>query len=370
MPSTAAAALTVALLTAASSSTEASDAAVADEAARPGAVRVAVLPLLVEGLTLNEVRRLDVLVRARVETRGGMQVQAAETTHTLVDSAQALGLDCELRGVACAARLGRLADVSFVIAGEAVALDGEVGLEMRVIDVEAERVRREVRALLPADPDAQLEPLAAFFGALFDDAVPLGALALEAEPRDASVLVDGLPASVSDGEPKAGLLPGEHVVVVRKEGYLPASMRLTLADGAPTTHTLRLQVDPSLRPAPPTLVEITLPLVATAAGVVASGLGIAATAYGAAPWVSFQQTQAQLFEQNQAHASYPADAQRLHGELELSSSEWNDRGRYWAAGGATLAVIGLAATAGATAWSVAVLTRAVDAAAPNEALVE
>lgn len=359
----AAAALTAALVTVATSSTGAEGAALGDEPAPPSAeVRVAVLPLLVEGLTLNEVRRLDVLVRARVETRGGLQVQAPETTHALVDSAQALGLDCELRVVACAARLGRLADVSFVIAGEAVALGDEVGLEMRVIDVEEERVRREVRALLPADPDAQLEPLGAFFAALFDDGVALGALALDAEPAGATVLVDGLPATVTGGAPKGGLLPGEHVVVAQKDGYLPTSLRLTLAEGAPTTHTLRLEVDPSLRPEPPTLLEIALPLVAAGAGVVATGLGVAATVSGAAPWLAFQQTQAELFEQNQTRASYPADAQRLQGELQRSANEWNDSGRYWAAGGATLTLVGLAGTAGATAWSAAVLTRAFDAA--------
>lgn len=61
--------------------------------------------------------------------------------------------------------------------------------------------------------------------------------------------------------------------------------------------------------------------------------------------------------------SYPSEAERLHGDLESAAAEWNDNGRYWAGGGAALALVGLAASVGTTAWSVAVITRAFDAAA-------
>src|SRR5687767_2991604 len=84
--------------------------------------KIAIVPLRVEALSANEVKRIGAILRARTETRGGYVVQSQDTTDELADSAQALGLDCSLLEVSCAAQLGKVADVQWVITGAATRL--------------------------------------------------------------------------------------------------------------------------------------------------------------------------------------------------------------------------------------------------------
>src|SRR5687768_1280908 len=95
-----------------------SAAAPAPEAAAPpsAAKRAAVLPFYVEGLQVNDARRLKDGVRAKIAA-AGFVLQDEETTNTLVDSSRSLGLDCDIRLAACASTFGRIADVDVVVAG-------------------------------------------------------------------------------------------------------------------------------------------------------------------------------------------------------------------------------------------------------------
>src|SRR4051812_35391233 len=155
--------------------TSASPAPAAVPAPPPSRARVALLPLEVEGLAVNEVRRIDGVVRGRAVARAELEVLPEETTDALVDSSQTLGLVCHLPDTACAAQIGKIADVDIVIAGSAHRIAEGVSVGLALVDVKSGAAQKRVLGLVPTDPDAQVAAMQTLLHGLFGEA-PLGAL--------------------------------------------------------------------------------------------------------------------------------------------------------------------------------------------------
>jgi hypothetical protein len=81
-----------------------------------------------------------------------------------------------------------------------------------------------------------------------------GGLTITSEPPGASVLVDGVPEGTTPLE-LANVSVGEHTVEIAKDGYMPAAVNATVADGENTTVTQTL--------VPETTPGTTIPLTAS-----------------------------------------------------------------------------------------------------------
>lgn len=320
---------------------------------------VAVLPLRVEGLSENEVKRIAAILRARTETRGGFVMQSQETTEALTDSAQALGIDCGLFEVDCVTQIGKVADVGFVIAGAATRLGDRVGVELRLVHVESGGLRRQVTALLPIDPDAQIEAAAKLVELFFDGDAKLGAIDLKVQPNSASVLVDGVRrVPVAEGVVLGNLAPGEHEIAIGDEGFLVHKERIVVDAGAQVAKVVVLVENTAGRPEPPSALAIAAPfVVAGVGGLVAVG-GVAAGVVGVQPYLRFLDGEARVAAaaENVDDAAFPATAAASYQSRDAAATEWNESGQWLVWSGSAAVVVGGVAVAGGLAWGSAVLS--------------
>jgi hypothetical protein len=320
---------------------------------------VAILPLRVEGLSENEVKRIAAILRARTETRGGFVIQSQETTEALTDSAQALGIDCGLFEVDCVTQIGKVADVGFVIAGAATRLGDRVGVELRLVHVESGGLRRQVTALLPIDPDAQIEAAAKLVEVFFDGDTKLGTIDLKVQPPTASVLVDGVRrVVVGQGVQLGNLSPGEHEIAIGDEGFLVHKERLVVDAGAVVPKVVVLVENTAGRPEPPSAMEIAAPFVVAGVGGVVAISGVVAGVIGVQPYLRFADGEARVTEaaEDTGDAAFPATAAASYTQRDADATEWNNSGQWLVWGGASAVVLGGVAIAGGLAWGSAVLS--------------
>jgi hypothetical protein len=315
---------------------------------------MAVLPLRVEGLQLNDVQRLNLMVRQRAATRGGYQVQSERTTVELVEASQGLGLDCDVNDARCASQLGKIADVATVLVGRAVGgLDGYIGLDLRIIDVASAAERRGATAAIPAGADDQLDALNALLTALFDGSA-LATLSVTGQPDGAEVVVNGVVRGEAPlAMPIAGLAPGPHVIEARRKGYLSSRAMITVESGAAASHSFSLIVDPEAMRTGPTALQIAVPFIGAGVGAALAVTGAVVGIIGAQPYLAFEGHAAEIERLNQLERDapgYATDAARAHENASAAARDWNGWGQPTFATGVALGVLGTSAAVAGVIW--------------------
>jgi hypothetical protein len=324
--------------------------------AQPGERTIAVLPFRVDRLQVNTVQRLDLLLRARVEKRSRMTVQDVQTTTSLVEAGQSLGLTCELVTTECAAEFGRIADADLVLLGLAAGYDGDVGVDLRLVDVASGVEVSRVAALLSADFDAQAERLTHLVETSFAPAEhPLrtGLARVDASgvlPAGAAVAIDGAPRGAAPFESAlAGLVPGDHIAEVTLDGYEPQSVRFTLEPNA--TFELGVALVPGSGPRAKTPLERALPWSVAAGGGVLLISGLATAAVGAMPWIGWTGTRAEHASLNRESDSFDDDAAVLWATMEQQRVDWQGWGMPATVTGSILAGAGAVVLTGGIVWA-------------------
>lgn len=322
---------------------------------------IAVLPLRVEGLQLNEVQRINVQLRLRAETRGNFEVQSESDTTQLLEASQSLGLNCDVNAIECGVRLGQIADVAFVLLGRATGgLDAHVGIDVSVVDVKAGTVSRRISALLPTEPGQQAEAMNAFAEALFaqEGVQPLVSLALVVEPAGADVIVDGAPRGTSPlAAPVGSLLPGDHHVIVQKKGFVTYRTRVAVLAGETARLEVTLVVDPEAMRTAPGGLEAAAPWLTAGVGGVALVGGIVASSYAGGRYLAFEEA-VQKIEDLNAAGQAELDDDELetirdsHAIAEQAAIEWTEWGQTTFVAGIVAAGIGVIVTGAGVAWGV------------------
>jgi hypothetical protein len=325
--------------------------------------RWAVLPFAVDQMKLNEARRLKDGVRERLAARSGVEVQDDALTNALVDSSKSLGLDCDPREAACAATFGRIVDVDVVIAGGASGHEGRIALMLAFVDVKTGAERRRASALLPPDPDLEAKALDRLFAALVDPSAQLGALSVAGAPAGATVVVDGVArGTLPLSGPVRGLLPGEHVLVVEKQGYI-ASSRVVLVDGGTSdAESVVLPRDPStLRPGPGPL-QIAAPFALAVLGAaVAVGGGVMGV-YGYGPVAAREEIVAARRALSSDDASYPMQLSSLYVAERSATTAIESYGAPLLVAGVATTFVGAGTVVLGATWGVLVVAEALQTA--------
>ena len=316
---------------------------------------LAMMPFHTENLDAAATSSLATSLRAKAAQRGGYDVQPDSTTQPLVQASKDLGLDCDVNAVECGVKIGQLADVQFLLLGRAVGgLDGAIGVDVRLIDVSASAELRRATMLMPADREQQSDALNAFAEALFSTS-PLGALPVDVTPAGAAIVVDGSARGVVPlSFPVASLLPGDHWVVVKKDGYAPYQARVSVKAGTNPPLVVTLAPLSSSAGAAVAHTPSSTPfLVAGAGGVVAVAGGVAAI-IGFLPYGRYRQGLETL---NSVDATQdplpPADVKKIaegYDKADKGSKEWDSYGRTTFIVGLVGLVVGLGVAAAGSAW--------------------
>lgn len=338
-------------------------AALAAPAARAVGERMSVLPLRVERLQLNDVNRLNQMVRQRAATRGGFAVEEEQATNEIVEAALKLGLDCDINDVACATRVGKLADVPWVLLGAAVGeVRGRVGLDLRVVDVANGTERRRVGVLVPVDADAQVAAFDELMAALFSTA-PLPTLTVVTTPPGADVVINGLARGTTPlATPVVGLAAGEHVVSVGKKGWLTKDQLVHLSAGEQADLQVTLVVDPDAMTRGPSELEVAVPFTAAGVAALVGVAGGVALGVGLVPLLAHERFAADFAaaEQDRSSPGYPDAVRDARAGMDAQAAAWSEWGQPSVIAGSALLVVGAAATAAGVWWGMVVLDRGSD----------
>lgn len=323
---------------------------------------VAVVPLRVEGLQLNDVTRLNDALRAQVARVSPHALQPEARTTELYEAAKALGLACDINEVECALQLGRLLEVPFVVLGRASVVEGaEAGVDLRLIDVTAGLEARRAVMLIPlgdgAPPDVR-----ALAEALFS-ARPLtrDAIVSLRPSEGASLFVDGMPVPVTTSgslQKLVGLVPGPHVVRAVADGYHPITRRFDATADAVSAIELTLEPLPEItveREISP--LEVALPWTLAGSGVVVAVAGAITAGFGIQPWLAY----GALYDKHQAldpnTEGYPARVKESWDDVDAQVKQWEAWGRPAFVTGLSLGAVGVVACAAGTAWGALLLLR-------------
>ncbi len=315
---------------------------------------MAVLPFSVNQLAINDVGRINAIVRKAVELSGGHRVQAEQTTIELYESAQSLGLDCDAQQTQCAVELGQLSDVQYVLIGTATGeLDG-VGVETILVDVGAGKEVARVRVRLPAARQAQIPPLRAGVTSLLKDATSLCAVSITVEPADAAVWIDG----VRDDDGRLEGLSGEqHHLRVTRAGHVPHVQELRLLQCQSQQARVVLEVDPDSEvKTGPGLVELSVPWALVGASAAVAATGVAAGALAVVPYLVYQNAVAQLAQIPEDNVDAPVDAQAAYAQATWGQTWWNNAGQYALWVSAAAVTVGLVVAGVGAGWGTYLLT--------------
>lgn len=329
--------------------------------------RMSVLPLRIERLQLNDVNRLNQMVRQRAEMRGGFAVEEERATNEIVEAALRLGLDCDINDVACATRIGKLADVPWVLLGAAVGdVRGRIGLDLRVVDVAKGAQLRRVSGLVPVDLDAQVAAFDGLLAALFSTS-PQPTLAVVTTPTGADVVVNGQARGTTPlGAPIDGLAPGEHVVSVRKKGFLPKDQLVHLSEGELADLGVTLAVDPEAMSTGPTPLEVAVPFTAAGVSALIGTGGAVALGVGLLPWFAHEGHAADFAaaEGDRSSPGYPDAVRAARAGMDREAAAWSEWGQPSVVVGSALLGVGALATGAGIWWGMVVLGRAEEAPIP------
>jgi hypothetical protein len=319
----------------------------------PPKPKLAFVPLRVDGMQKNDLDRLNASLRTQVETTSGELMLPETETAGLLESAQAMGLGCDVNETPCAVKLGKILAMPSVVLGRASGEGARVGVELRLIDVEGGAVKRRVRGLIQADPDTGDYPTGPLVTELFALASASKQIVVSLAPEDADLVVDGIPtAGAGKLRTIDGLAPGPHVLLVTAEGFLPAKQDLDVGDDL-------LTVEIALSPVPDIVVEReisgferALPwTVAGTGGALLVG-GTVAAVVGAVPWFNHGGEVSDLNELDSESSDFNGLARQSNGQLDEHATAWQDYGATTVVTGLVAASIGAVALTGGTLWGV------------------
>jgi hypothetical protein len=311
---------------------------------------LAIMPLHLEKLAVNDAARLEKKL-ADDAAAHGYAVQDEATTTKLVEASQNLGIDCDTDAVDCGTKLGAIANVQFLLVAHAAGgLDGMVGIDARLIDVQKGAQVRRATALLPSEPDEQMAAFDAFANALFSSA-SLASLHVDVDQTGASVEVDGVTNLDA-------LVPGEHWLVVKKSGFLAFQKRVT----APSSVSVVLVVDPNaVKAVTAPASGVSVPLVAAGVGGGMVVIGGIAAIVGYLPLADFGTQEAKLNAIDARHDvtfkdSVVTAASTANGLAQKDANAWDGYGQALFFGG--LGGLAVGAVVAGVAGAMALLTAA------------
>ncbi len=323
--------------------------------------RIAVFPVRVSELQLNDVQRLNQVIRDATASDESLRVQNEKLTTSLLESSQDLGVECDVNAVECAIGLGEIADVELVVLGAAGGLDQGIGLDLRLVDVTQKKVRRRVGALLQGDRDTQNRATAEVVQQLFAADLDLAQVDLTSTPEGASVTVDGIPRGVTPlPGPLDGLWPGPHVVEVSLKGHLPDRRTMNLDPGATHAVAVALVVDPNaevevLVEREASVVEIAVPWAIAGGGALVAAAGAASAGAGLVPLGFFQSEVAAVTGLDQTGENYPSEVAVGWQRADTWAGHWNTWGFPLVVTGAVAGTVGLLVAAAGGVWGTSVL---------------
>ena len=326
---------------------------------------LAVLPLRAEGLQLNEANRLNLMLQARAGTRGGYDVQDQTLTTQLVEASQALGVDCDVNAVACAIELGKLADVQFVLIGQAAKLPSlpgangnvdapTIGVHVQLVDVKRAITTRRIIGRVSTDAEQQTTDVDAAAAALFGSD-PLSGLTLDVEPAGSTVHLDGIALGASPLSEVTGLLPGGHVITVERKGYLPWTTSFALEAGRSAQLTARLEIDPDAEKEVISDAQIAVPFVGAGVGALTAVIGATLIAVGVQPWLAHEQANAGIADADPNDPLFPDRVATLNAQSSDEAAQWQSWGQPTTVAGAVAVGVGVVVVAAGLSWGLVLL---------------
>ncbi len=322
----------------------------------PTGPRVALLPLVANGLAADEVQLVDSAIQGVAKAHTGARLIAGRDVERLLDAGGVKGVRCDRTDATCSAQLGAVLNVDQVLVASVTATAEGATIAFRLVDVglaaqlahasrkgSAAMGNDEVLAVLKAleEPAARQTSLA-FVGAA-------GSL----------VVVDGQDRGVLPMPPLVGLPPGRHEVGL--DGPVSLKKAVDLRRGEPVVVEAPGGVAPAAgtteqvtRTAPPPFEPPLMPLLVTVGGGAVTLAGGAVALVGLWPFLAYNTGAAELQRQDalslQGRDGIDADRVRdLHATTTASAEDWATWGIAATVVGATLAGVGLVAV-GAGVW--------------------
>ncbi len=332
------------------------------EAPPPAPVpKLAVVPLRVEGLQLNDVARLSRALREQVTRVSPYALQDEARTTELYEAAKGLGLACDINQVDCALQLGALLEVPYILLGRAGGIEGgEVGVDLRLVDVSAGREARRATVLLTL-ADGSPPDVGPLVEALFTERALTRDAIVSLRPHSARLYVDGIavPLSAQQSLQKiAGLLPGPHVLRAEAEGYEPLRQRFEAKADAVSAIEVNLvpladiTVEREISP-----LELALPWSVAGLGAVIATAGAVTAVVGLQPWLRYSAAVDAHRALDVEAAGYPALAGGRWQEVNGAAAEWESWGMPAFATGVSLLTVGIAAGVAGASWGTVLLLR-------------
>lgn len=329
--------------------------------APPPAPGLALVPLRVDGLQLNDVARLNEALREHVARVAPQALQPEARTTELYEAAKGLGLACDINQVDCALQLGALLEVPYIVLGRANGVGAtEAGVDLRLVDVAAGREARRATVLLTL-ADGSPPDVGALVEALFSERALTRDAIVSLRPSSARLFVDGMPVPVAPQQSLqklVGLLPGPHVVRAEADGYQPKEQRFEAK--ADTVSALEIALAPLAeitveREISP--LEIALPWTVAGAGLVVAAAGAITAVIGAQPWLAYSAALDEHAGLDATADGYPALAAASWQEVNSAAGEWETWGMPAFTTGASLAAVGVVACAVGATWGALLLLR-------------
>lgn len=322
---------------------------------------LALVPLRVDGLQLNDVARLNQALREQVARVSPHALQPEARTTELYEAAKGLGLACDINEVACALQLGALLEVPYIVLGRAngVGVD-EAGVDLRLIDVAGGREARRA-ALLLSLADGTSPDVGGLVEALFSTRSLTRDAIVALRPSGARLFVDGMPVPVVPEaalQKVVGLLPGPHVVRAEADGYEPLEQRFEARDDSVSALELTLvplaqiTVEREISP-----LEVALPWTVSGAGLLIGAAGVIAAVVGGQPWLAYGAARTEHDALDAQAEGYPALAAASWQKVNAAASDWEAWGMPTFATGISLAVVGLATGVVGATWGGVLLLR-------------
>lgn len=325
------------------------------------AAALAVVPLRVDGLQLNDVTRLNQALREQVSRVSPHALQDEARTTELYEAAKGLGLACDINQVECALQLGSLLEVPYIVLGRANGIEGgEAGVDLRLVDVTAAKEARRATMLLTL-ADGSAPDVGALVEALFSETPLTRDAIVSLRPNDARLFVDGIAVPTKQDQSLqkiVGLLPGAHVLRVEADGYAAQVHRFEARLDAVSAVEITLEpladitVERAISP-----LEIALPFSVAAGGVVVGVAGAVTALVGLQPWLRYSEAYDAHQALDPSSDGYPALAAARWQEVNVAAGEWDAWGMPAFATGVSLSVVGLAAAVVGGAWGTLLLLR-------------
>jgi hypothetical protein len=235
-----------------------------------GGPEVVVMPLHAPALDPTVRDAFEDAIHASVGTRAPPALRGRPAMRALLADVTAGGLTCALDDIACAARVGVIADVKLVVLAD---LFEDGAMRMYLVEVASARPTIVVvdRPQLPAKDSGV--SIRAIVDRLFE---PPARADLDVQPAGSKIFVDGIPVGVSPLLEPVGLSLGPHDVRAEPESGPPEVRKIVL--DAPGRSTVAIA--PPTAPAPvvinaPQRDPLSSPLFI--AGAVTAGLGVLGT---------------------------------------------------------------------------------------------